>query len=195
MRKIVALGLLVALGAGIAVSTADEPPGPAQPQREHQWLQQLEGDWITEAEITLQPGEPPVTTTGAESNHLLGGFWSVGVHRGEYQGAPFTGIFTLGYDPEQNEYVGTWIDSLSSHLWTYEGTRDASGKALTLYTEGPCPQAGGKVVKLREVLEIVDQDHKLFTSEYLKDGRWVPGMTIRYKRVRDGQPGDSARPQ
>ena len=30
-----------------------------EPQKEHQWLQQLVGEWTYEAEATMEPGQPP----------------------------------------------------------------------------------------------------------------------------------------
>ncbi len=30
-----------------------------EPQKEHQWLQKLVGDWTYEAEATMEPGQPP----------------------------------------------------------------------------------------------------------------------------------------
>jgi Protein of unknown function (DUF1579) len=37
----------------------------AEPQAEHQWLQQLAGDWTTEAECAMGPDQPPTKTTPA----------------------------------------------------------------------------------------------------------------------------------
>ena len=44
---------------------------------------------------------------------------------------------TLGYDPVQKRFVGTFIGSMMTHMWIYNGTLDAAGKVLTLDTEGP----------------------------------------------------------
>jgi hypothetical protein len=35
---------------------ADDGPKPAAPQTEHEWLKQLEGEWVTEVEATMAPG-------------------------------------------------------------------------------------------------------------------------------------------
>jgi hypothetical protein len=96
---------------------------------------------------------------------------------------PFTGVLTLGYDPEAAQYVGTWIDSMGSHLWKYEGEVDASGRILTLETQGPCPTAPGKVSNFRETLEIKDPNHRVFTSAMQDDeGNWNTMVTVNYHR-------------
>lgn len=182
MTKIVVTGCIVATLAVVAVRAAQDEPQMPQPQREHQWLEQLVGEWDTEAEMTMGPGQPPQKMKGAESGRMIGGFWAVLENKGEFMGGPFTGILTLGYDPEKKKYIGTWVDSVTSYLWKYEGTVDASGKVLTLETEGPCPEAPGELAKFREVLEIKSKDHKVFTSAMQKDGEWVTIMTIHYHR-------------
>ena len=53
-------------------------------------------------------------------------------------------IMTLGYDPQKKRYVGTWIGSMMTHLWVYDGALDAAGKVLTLDAEGPAWPATGR---------------------------------------------------
>ena len=38
----------------------------AEPQKEHQWLEQLLGEWTYEAEMQMGPGQPPMKSTGKE---------------------------------------------------------------------------------------------------------------------------------
>ena len=47
-----------------ALRAAD--PEMPKPQKEHEWLQQLVGEWDTEAEILEEPGKPPALYTGDE---------------------------------------------------------------------------------------------------------------------------------
>ena len=151
-----------------------------KPQKEHEWLQQLTGEWETEGEVTTEPGKPPMKTKGSESNRAIGGFWILSEHKGDFFGSPFTGILSLGYSPEKKKYMGTWFDSVTSHLWTYQGSVDATGKILTLETEGPSPD--GKTGKFREAITVKDKDHKEFTSSMEKDGQWVTYLKMQYTR-------------
>jgi hypothetical protein len=173
--KTFAVALLASLCCGVA--GAQEMP---KPQKEQEWLQQLTGDWETEGEIFGEPGKPPTKTRGSELNRSIGGFWILSEHKGDFFGTPFTGIFSLGYSPEKKKYVGTWIDSLTSHLWTYTGSMDEAGKVLTLEAEGPGHD--GKPAKFREILAVVDKNQKTFTSSIEKDGKDVTFLKLPYAR-------------
>jgi hypothetical protein len=94
-----------------------------------------------------------------------------------------SGIMTIGYDPQTKKYVGTWVCSADGHLWKYEGTLDATGKVLTLNTEGPDMSAPGKTAKMKDVIEIKDKDHRVLTSSMqTQDGKWVQFMTMNVRR-------------
>lgn len=183
MRTIALAGFVVALWAGSAAFGADDVPQPPAPEKEHGWLQQLVGEWETESEMIPGPGQPAQKCRGTESARSLGGFWTMSETKGSFKDVTVTGIMTLGYDPQKKKYVGTWVDSTSHHLWTYEGTLDADGKVLTLETEGPIPGAPGKRAKFKEVLEIKGKDHKVFSSAIRgDDGKWFTFMTANYRR-------------
>ena len=185
MRKIFAAGGCAALLAvGLVAWAAEDAPAPPMPmpQAEHAWLQQLVGDWDTEVECVMAPGQPAVKSKGTEHSRMIGGFWAVFENHGEMMGAPFTGIMTVGYDPEKKQYQATWVDSMTPILWVYQGEVDASGKALVLHAKGPSCEQPGKTVNYRETTTLVDGDHKVFTSEAEMDGAWVPCVTVHYTR-------------
>lgn len=185
MKRFIQLsGLLAMLGAiGVSVSSADdgfELPGPTP---EHAWVQQLVGEWEVEGECFMEPGQPPVKSKGRETSRAIGEFWAQSRYEGEVLGKPFTGVFTLGYDPEQKQYLATWTDSMTATLWQYRGTLDAAGKVLVLETEGKCP-GDGQLRRFRETIELVDRDHRTFTSEVEVDGQWVRCVRFVYTRVK-----------
>jgi hypothetical protein len=175
--------IAVSLLFGFGVAHAQEAPKLPAPQKEHEWLKLLVGEWESESECIAEPGKPPVKAKGTESARSLGGFWVLGEGKSEMGGMKFSNVLTIGYDPEKKKYVGTWVDSLTSVLWKYEGTVDATGKILTLETEGPCPMAPGKISKFKEVIEFKTPDHKVFTSSMQgDDGKWVTFVTVNSKR-------------
>jgi hypothetical protein len=156
----------------------------ALPQKEHQWLQKLVGEWTYEAEATMEPGKPPERFTGTESVRSLGGLWILAEGQGEMPGGgAATMIITLGYDPQKKGYVGTWVGSMMTHLWVYDGTLDAAERVLTLAAEGPSMAAEGKLAKYRDVIELKSDDHRVLTSHALGDDeKWNQFMTTHYRR-------------
>ncbi len=155
--------------------------GMPEPLPEHAWLQQFVGEWEAEVEATMEPGQPPMKSKGTERARMLGGFWMIS--EGRNDSFPYAFTLTLGYDPNKRKYVGTWVDTMGSHLWTYEGTVDATGRILALETEGACPMNPGQYFKCREVTEFVSRDHRVFTSSRLgEDGSWATFMTVHSRR-------------
>jgi uncharacterized protein DUF1579 len=155
-----------------------------EPQAEHRWLEKLVGEWAYEAECSMGPGQPPMRSTGTESARSIGGPWIVAEGRGEMPGGgAATTMMTLGYDPRKQRYVGTWIGSMMTHLWVYDGALDAAERVLTLEAEGP--DAEGKMAKFRDVIELKSDDHRVLTSHMLgDDGQWRQFMTANYRRKR-----------
>ncbi len=191
MKSIMLTAVIV--GAALAVTPfasaqeTTQPQGMAmpdmpKPQKEHEWLKQLAGEWTYEVELHMAPDTPPMKASGKESTRQIGGFWTITETSGEMMGSQFQGVMTLGYSPDKKKYVGTWIDNMTGMLWDYEGTVDESGKKLVLSTEGPCPMQGGKIVNMRETIEITGPDTKTMTSEIDFDGKWVTGMKMTSTR-------------
>lgn len=155
-----------------------------EPQQEHQWLQRLVGEWTYEFETSCEPGQPPEKCEGSERVRSLGGLWVLCEGSGEMPGCgTATTLMTLGYDPRKGRHVGTWVGSMMTHLWVYEGSLDSARKILTLETEGPSFTAEGALAKYRDVIEFESDDHRVLTSHVLgEDGTWSQFMTVRYRR-------------
>ena len=118
-----------------------------QPQKEHQFLQNLAGEWPYAGEAPADPGKEPMKWQGTESVRSIGGMWILAEGKGEMPGGgKATTIMTLGYDPRKKRYVGTFIGSMMTHLWLYDGALDAGEKVLTLDSEGPSMAGDGRMV-------------------------------------------------
>lgn len=163
---------------------ASMPCMKVEPGPEHQWLQKLVGEWDYEHQASMQPGEPAMKFKGTETVRSLGGLWTVGEGRGEMPGGgTATTIMTLGYDPQRQKFVGTFVASMMTHLWLYEGSLDSAGKVLTLDTEGPNFGSGGGMTKYQDVISFKSDDHRTLTSRMLgDDGQWHEFMTASYRR-------------
>jgi hypothetical protein len=155
-----------------------------EPQKDHRWLQKLVGEWTYEGDATMEPGKPPEKFKGTESVRSLGGLWILAEGHGEMPGGEAaTTMMTLGYDPQKKRYVGTWIGSMMTHLWVYDGALDAAERVLTLEAEGPNMAAEGKMAKYKDVIEFKSADHRVLTSHMLSDdGKWHRFMTANYRR-------------
>lgn len=178
---IVCVSLFLLCGASIAF--AQEMPEMPKPQKEHQWLEQLAGDWTAVIEASMGPDQPPMKCEGTQSAKMVGGRWLIADGEGEMMGQQMTSVLTLGYNPAKKKYVGTFISSCANDLWTYEGTVSDDGKKLMLETEGPNMMSPGETSKYRETIEITDKDRYVFTSAMEgPDGKWTTFMTAKYDR-------------
>lgn len=181
MRRCVVFGSLIALLA-VAVVAQDAPTSPP-PEKEHEWLKQLVGEWESEMETASVPGMPAMKCTGTMKTRTLGGYWIVSDVHNDMMGQKVDAVQTVGYDPKAKKYVGTWVDSMFNHLWKYEGTVDDTGKILTLEADGPNFLGGEGTAKYRDVYEITGKDTFETKSQMqTPDGKWMTFMTGKAKR-------------
>ena len=157
-------------------------PSP-QPQAEHEWLQRLVGDWTGEFECVMGPDQPPMKNKVSESVSSVGGLWTLGVGEGDGpEGCKMTSYMTLGFDPQKQRFVGTFVASVMTHLWVYEGALDAEKKVLTLNTVGPSFSGEG-MAAYQDIIEFIDDDHRTLRSQSQgPDGAWIQFMTGHYYR-------------
>jgi hypothetical protein len=98
-------------------------------------------------------------------------------------GGKATMMMTLGYDPQKKRYVGTWVGSMMTYLWIYDGSLDADEKVLTLNAEGPNMMIEGKTAMYKDVIALKSDNHRVLTSHSLgDDGEWHEFMTANYRR-------------
>lgn len=157
----------------------------AKPQHEHDWLQKLVGNWTCETECSMGPDQAPMKWKGRETTRTLGGLWVICEGEGEMpDGDVGRTVMTLGFDPSRSLFVGSFVGSMMTHLWLYEGSLDASEKVLTLNAEGP-DMTQKRMAMYHDIIEIVSDDHRMLSSEIqLEDGSWHRFMTGHYHRVK-----------
>lgn len=157
-----------------------------KPRAQHEWLQKLVGEWTFEHETSPGPDQAPVKFTGIERVRALGDLWVI--CEGE-QNTPEScvgkTIMTLGYDPAKDRFVGTFIGTMMTNLWVYDGTFGPEQKSIVLDAEGPNFVEEGKTAKYQDVIEWIDDDNRLLRSSYLgDDGAWHEFMCAPYRRKR-----------
>jgi hypothetical protein len=165
-----------------APSEAFEMP---QPRPEHAWLQKLVGEWVYEMEADMGDGQPPHKVTGTESVRPVGDFFIVAEGTGcSPGGTPSTMTMTLGFDPMQGGYVGTWYGSMMTYLWVYKGSMDADQRVLTLASDGPSMAGDGTLAKYQDIITIVSDNERVLTGNFLgEDGQWTQMMKMTFRRA------------
>jgi hypothetical protein len=157
-----------------------------EPQKEHHWLQKLVGEWTYETEVTMGSDQPAEKATGTERVRSLGDLWILAEGQGEMPGCGTANtMMTLGYDPQKQRYVGTWVGSMMTYLWLYDGELDTAETMLSLNSDGPA-MTGEGLAKYRDVIEFKSDDHRVMTSHVLgEDGQWHHFMTANYWRKQE----------
>lgn len=153
-------------------------------QKEHQWLQQIVGDWTYESSSEMA-GEAH-QMSGTDSVRSLGDMWIVAhgtmpVGEGVPDG---TSQMTLGFDIKRGKFVGSWVGSMTDYQWIYEGELDPTGRILTLSAEGPRWDDIPGTTTYHDIVELVDANTRLLRAEVLQDdGTWKEFMRTTYTRI------------
>jgi len=141
----------------------------ATPGAAHKRLAKLEGSWTTRTRAWMEPDQPPMESTGTcEQKMLLNGCYLQQEYRGDMMGQPFTGINLIAFDNHTKKYVSTWIDSMSSGIYVFEGEADGSRKTITQECRYDDPVKGPSV--WRSITRFVNND-KMEYEMYLKPKR------------------------
>src|SRR4051812_28817673 len=96
--------------------------------KEHEWLDKFVGEWSYESDCMMGPDQPSVKSTGMERVRSLAGAWVICEGQNEMpESGTANTMMTLGYDPAKKKFVGTFVVSMMTYLWVYEGELDAEG--------------------------------------------------------------------
>ena len=153
-----------------------------QPTEHHQHLTRAVGRWKVASKFWMGgPEAPPMESTATEEVEAIGPFWTVSRFEGEMFGAPFVGRSIVGYDPWKEQYLSTWIDSMSPAFFYMRGTRE--GDVITMEGEGVDPGTG-QPAHYKTVEHLVGQDERRFKM-FLKmpDGSDCQLFEMIYKRA------------
>lgn len=159
---------------------------------EHQWLQQLIGEWTFTGKMMMPPtpesDDKPGTaeSSGTESVRALGKFWVIASTSGTMpcSGDMMQGVIQIGFDHALNRFRGSWIGSPMSKMYIYDGYLDDKRRILTLESTGPSFTDPTKETLYRDIIEIVDANNRLFYSQVRNDDNsWTEFLRCEYKRA------------
>jgi hypothetical protein len=176
---------------------ADEPKAPTsaedlaqivaeagKPGAEHAKLAPLAGNWTYTGKFWLDPGKPPIESTGTVERHWLLGkrFLGEKVVGTGFDGKPgFEGLGLLGFDKSQNKYTMTWASNMSTNTCSGSGQADPSGKKFTFHTECYCP-VRKKIVQGRDEVRLEGPDKTVIETYQSDDGKETKVMELVAER-------------
>jgi len=148
----------------------------------HKLMASMAGSWTTRSKMYTEPDKPPMESTGSsEQKMILGGRYLQQEFSGDMMGSPFTGLGFTGYDNHTQKYVSTWMDSMSTGIFFFEGTADADGKTITQESRYDDPIKGP--MTYRSAIRIVDDNSFEFEMYGIdKNGKEEKMMGITYTR-------------
>jgi hypothetical protein len=160
--------------------TQDAAAPPSLVGKEHAWLAKDAGNWTAECVWYGPMGEQPFQ--GKETITVdCGGLWSFSSFEADLGGMPFKGRGVTGYDPGSGQYVGAWVDCMSTRILRMEGKRE--GEKLVMHTEGIDPETG-ETFPEKHVQRREGDDRRVFEMSALREKGEVLTMRIVYTRVR-----------
>jgi hypothetical protein len=163
-----------------------------KPGDNHKLLAHGVGTWTYAVKMwmSMDTNAAPNQSSGtAVVREIMGGRYFVGDHTGRFDmpgpdgkltSMDFKGMSLEGYDNARKMFVASWIDNMGTGIMSMEGTYDAKNKVLT-YRGEYTPMPGMKT-KVREVIKLIDPDHRLLEWYEDRGGIDFKTMEIAYTR-------------
>ncbi len=150
------------------------------PNEHHAELGKSVGNWTAQTSFIMDPSQPPMEGEGKMSvKWVLGGRYVMAEFKMDFMGEPFEGIGYTGYDIAHEQYVSTWMDTMSTKITYTTGNLEDDGR-LVLTGTATTPM-GDNPMKI--VSAWIDDD--TFTDKFydqMPDGTWNLSGTITYTR-------------
>lgn len=152
------------------------------PGGQHAWLMDTEGAWQVRMTAWLQPGaEPEVTNGTAERKAILGGRVLRETFDSTLMGRPFQGVAHTGYDNVAGTFWVTWMDNMSTGVFTGEGTCEEDRSRCSYEVSGTDPMVGGEHAMRVEIA--FEGDREVHTFHEDRGGEEFRTMELVYTRA------------
>lgn len=154
------------------------------PGEVHKMIAKADGKWTTENSMWMDPGAPPMKTTGTATNRMiLGGRYQETSFKGTMMGKPFEGFGLLGYDNKTSVFTSVWVDNVGTGTTTLRGKWDEATRSIT-FTGTMVDPMNGQDMPVREVFTMKDNDHQLMEMYQTVGGQEMKMMEIKYTRAK-----------
>jgi hypothetical protein len=153
------------------------------PGEVHKMLAKFDGKWKSENTMWMMPGAPPMKMeSDVENKMILGGRYQQSTHKGSFNGMPFEGVSTLGWDNAKKVLVTTWMDNMGTGIMFMEGSWDANNNMMNMKGKQTDPMTG-KEMDIRETFKIVDDNTQIMEMFGPgPDGKEYKMMEVKFTR-------------
>ncbi|MDF1808929.1 MAG: DUF1579 domain-containing protein [Phycisphaerales bacterium] len=152
----------------------------ATPNEYHKALGAMVGNWKAKTSFIMDPAQPAMEGEGSMTvEWILGGRYIQSSFKTEFMGEPFEGLGFTGYDVAHEEFISTWMDTMSTKIMLMTGGEEA-GDALVMHGTATTPMGDNpmKIVsKFTDANTWVDSFY-----DKMPDGTWYNSGTITYTR-------------
>ncbi len=133
----------------------------AEPGEPHKMLAGMEGTWMTQTKEWVKPNEPPLESTGmCDQKMILGGRYLQQEYSFNIMDKNFSGINLIGYNNHTKKYTSTWVDTMSTGIFYFEGEPSPDYRSIEQTCRYDDPARGPS--RWRSVTKIIDTN----TVEY-----------------------------
>jgi Protein of unknown function (DUF1579) len=151
---------------------------PQTPGKEHEEMKSLVGTW----DATVKSPDGQESKGVAVYRMACEGMWLESEFNGDIGGQKFSGKGFDSYDSARKLYTATWVDSMSGSPLLLTGTKDASGKVLTMTGEMASPDGA---VKIKTITKVESADKHIFRMLMDLGGSESEMLSITYVRRKD----------
>lgn len=162
--------------------------GPAE---EHKLLEPLVGEFNVEIRMSMMPGQPPLIARALGRARWIFGdrFIQAETRPADDEELKISSLSTFGFDKRSKKFFWIGIDSSDTYSVFSEGDYDKDTKTFTLLGENEEPGLGK--VPFKTVIQIVNDDERLFQVWFLFNGApgtdadgWFKVMEAAYARAK-----------
>lgn len=156
----------------------------ATPGEGHKYLEQLVGKWDIVMRAWMEPGKPPMESKGTcDAKWMLEGRFVSVEMASQIMGMPYKSMNLIGFDNYKKRYVFSYVDNMSTGIYTAEGKLDLSKQVLTSFGKMDDVALDEHDKTVKYVMRIVSKDKYIFEIyDEVGSANEFKAMEITYTR-------------